>query len=507
MSWKKGVLSYLTWFIYTIAAGGAAAGIAGAFCGRAGIAAYWGALFAAILFLAVGNLVFWIHRHARSLAAFVERNRGLLKALEVFAAAVLLGAGIMLRAQGIMDAAGQTSDYFEAAKVAEGQRIPQMVHGAVYYYVQMLHALFLLVGNHFQAALWLQVALQLLASLILFSVVRRLAGSAAALAVLGFCACSPYMVRNALNLSPVNLLFCILAAAAWLAAAWSGRRLKPPLFFLAGIPVAFCCYIDISGIMLLFFVLASAFRTRSEPASRARRAAAAFLCLAGTFAVFFLMICVDALASGKELGGVLQAWWLLYRPEAFRIPFSADISGPELENLLLAALMAFGVFSFWCSGREESMSGWTLGAIGTAAAECWGIFTEEAPGSFFLFLLVVVLAAAGFGQSFGIAHEKCGAGDGNGLPETKAGQEKAASGAEGLIGAERSAIGGSNPMEKQNAQPQEPAEEERRQVRYIENPLPLPKKHEKRVLDYPSCPAAEEDDFDYPVSDEDDFDI
>ena len=54
---------------------------------------------------------------------------------------------------------------------------------------------------------------------------------------------------------------------------------------------------------------------------------------------------------------------------------------------------------------------------------------------------------------------------------------------------------------------EEPMAQGEKQIQYIENPLPLPKKHVKRVLDYPCRPAAEEDDFDYPVSEEDDFDI
>ncbi|MCI9144172.1 MAG: hypothetical protein HFH87_16395, partial [Lachnospiraceae bacterium] len=43
-------------------------------------------------------------------------------------------------------------------------------------------------------------------------------------------------------------------------------------------------------------------------------------------------------------------------------------------------------------------------------------------------------------------------------------------------------------------------------VRFLENPLPVPRKHVKRVMDYP-LRSEPEDDFDYPVSDDDDFDI
>nr|WP_305142054.1 hypothetical protein [uncultured Acetatifactor sp.] len=43
-------------------------------------------------------------------------------------------------------------------------------------------------------------------------------------------------------------------------------------------------------------------------------------------------------------------------------------------------------------------------------------------------------------------------------------------------------------------------------VHFLENPLPVPKKHVKRVMDYP-LRSALEDDFDFTVAEEDDFDI
>ena len=43
-----------------------------------------------------------------------------------------------------------------------------------------------------------------------------------------------------------------------------------------------------------------------------------------------------------------------------------------------------------------------------------------------------------------------------------------------------------------------------KEIQYIENPLPIPKKHVPKVLDYRL--NSEEGDLDYPVSDDDDFD-
>ena len=48
---------------------------------------------------------------------------------------------------------------------------------------------------------------------------------------------------------------------------------------------------------------------------------------------------------------------------------------------------------------------------------------------------------------------------------------------------------------------------EKNKVQYIDNPLPLPKKHRKRVLDYHLEDTGDGEEFDYFVDENDDFDI
>ena len=66
-----------------------------------------------------------------------------------------------------------------------------------------------------------------------------------------------------------------------------------------------------------------------------------------------------------------------------------------------------------------------------------------------------------------------------------------------------------------SALPQEPAEDHAPDVveempekpRFLENPLPLPKKHEKRTMDYQHEVAEDRMEFDYEIDEDDDFDI
>ena len=66
--------------------------------------------------------------------------------------------------------------------------------------------------------------------------------------------------------------------------------------------------------------------------------------------------------------------------------------------------------------------------------------------------------------------------------------------------------------EAEMKQPQKgiPNGQERKQEdssRYIENPLPLPKRHERRTLSYGYEPGEDEMYYDLEVPDEDDFDL
>ena len=48
---------------------------------------------------------------------------------------------------------------------------------------------------------------------------------------------------------------------------------------------------------------------------------------------------------------------------------------------------------------------------------------------------------------------------------------------------------------------------EEKKIEYIENPLPLPKKHVRKTMDYAFVPEADQMKYDIAVSDSDDYDL
>ena len=98
------------------------------------------------------------------------RNRLIIESV---IAVCFLAAGIGLRIY-LLPTAGETAAYFDVAKISQdSSALLVPVQNSVYYYLCLLHGMFLLFGNHWIAGIWLQIGLQMLASIVLYFVVRH----------------------------------------------------------------------------------------------------------------------------------------------------------------------------------------------------------------------------------------------------------------------------------------------------------------------------------------------
>ncbi len=520
MSWKKNAFSHLLWLVYTVLTGFAMVGVGSAFCADHNYPSYFGAAFAVILAAFLGGAAFLLRFLAGRLRAFFEPRKGVGMAAETTLAVVLLVAGLILRIAGLQDAE-ENSVYYDLAEVRLGQNLPPMPHVAAYVYVQLLHVFFVLMGNRFILGILFQFVLQCAAALLLFFRVRKSVGPIAALVVLGFFACAPFMVQAGLVLSPEMMYLCLFAAAMSAAAAGQGERLALAPFIFAGAVSAMMSYIDVAGALLFLFSLSLVFCVRREQSGPGRKAAAALCCVLGFFVCFAGFILMDAQVSGNPAVIVLRAWTLLYQPEPFSLSAVSGILNLRGELPALLALMTLGVFSYWFDRRRERLSVCMLSAGAVFLAMAFGIFTAEMPGVVYLYLLLALMAGVGLEQCLtagarveaGAPQKRACAGLGEIAAEEKK-TEKNAAEEDGMEEdktaknrTEENVKEGEAVDEKKNTEtssqpaasgalPGQPDEAPHKEIQYLENPLPLPKKHEKKVLDY-----------DYPVADDDDFDI
>lgn len=398
MSWKRNGFSYVTWFLYLLVAG------TGLFCliSAAGSAAglpFWAetGIFGAC-FPVAGLLVFLIHRFAPKYQITQRRMRH--TAAESLIVVLLVAAGLFLR---ILEIGGiaENSLYFDLASLDSAKQIPQFAHGAVYFYLRLLHTVFFFFGNELLAAAWFQILVQTVAFLLLYLAGRYMAGSIAALIMLGFCELSSYMINSALTLSPDCLYLLFWAASLIWIVSIRGEKLDPVEFVPVGIFAGLMGYVDVMGFLLLFLAFGVIFSVRGEEEETEERKASFLVCLIGTILFFFVFLFVDSLLSRKSFVSVLVAWFRIYCPGSFRMPVAAGGSVLSyVELFVLFAFLLIGVFSFWRNGKKDSLKGWMIGVCIVIIGECFGIFTAEVPAATYLYILLALLAGIGVNECF-----------------------------------------------------------------------------------------------------------
>ena len=400
MSWEKSRFSNVMWFLYVLTTGWALLRMARMIASSIPEeSSYGGALLALEIALVTGSVVFLIYRfRSRHLEAGRDDLSFSLIGQSIVAA-LILGAGLVFRITR-MSEAGELASYFEMAKVAEGQHVPQLAHGASHIYVQLLHAVLLFIGNKFVAGVWLQIILQCGAVLLLYFAVRKLVGALAATISLAYLMFSGYMIQEALNLSPRMLYLLLFALGLFVISLGSREELKPLWFLGKGILIGILGFLDAGGFLLLFFMGASIRADWKEEPDVKQKFAALGIGLAGTAAGFAVMILADALLSGVPASELFDVWKTVYYSERFQVPVHQGWDGFGLVSILLLVTLAIGVFSYWCDKDSERLSVWVLTFCGALIAGVFGVFTDAIPGDIYLYLITVALAGLGVDECF-----------------------------------------------------------------------------------------------------------
>lgn len=413
---------------------------------------------------------------------------------------LLLAAGVLLRRNMLLRtlftyAGPWDGTYFELAKV-DGEGIPVLSYGAQYVYVAMLRALFLVVGNHAFAGFALQLVLQTVAALIWYLAVRRLSGRMTGIVVLATLMLMPSSVKEVLLYSPRMLYFLLLGVGLLLA----GRLLKQQkgtregwcfwLFVVAfGACAALLTYLDPVGLLLLIPVC---FLAVTEGHHKLLRQ---WLVLLGVF-LLTLAGCflLDALLSGAEPLRVAGTWLHACEPKApvwAELVFLRDNTGMELfMQAGLAFLILLGLPAFFCRRRKEGQTLWILLAMGLSAVCLLRTDYVKERYAFLLLVLFAVLAGSALEALFAVEAEA----------ETAKTAETEADVKEETVQPEAVAAMGTAREKTETGQ-------DDKQIRFIENPLPLPKKHVKKTMGYQREVPPEEMHYDIAVPDTDDFDL
>jgi hypothetical protein len=478
---KNSISGILVWALYTLVASACLFLISistGALLGLELIPSV--ACGAAVMALS-GLVVYGLHKLLKKqLSRLSQRQNNRSRLVWIIVETLLLLCGlagmVALRLLTPWDVTG--NPVFEAAQVTAEPFAPSMAHGGFGLYLWLLHIVLLLLGNKAVGAVILQMFLFVCAAFCLYFAVRRLSGPIAALIAVAFFGFSPYMVSESKSLSIFMLFvffYCLALRAIGAVPDKSGesggkrRWLALILRYLtAGLLIGFCCYLDMTGITLLFFLTGVVCFEDQNPV-------VSFLSCVLTAALGYVGAhAVQSLVNGGTVLDSICGQAELYLPGSFRIPILVENAGSSWEIIVLAVLFAVGIFSFWCDRRIRDRGMWLSAALLLMGMQCFGMTASEYfDGYPLLFLFLAVLAACGAAALFTI-------------PESgETAPEPVLFGMQGDLNAPTDGSSGA-------ADTQEDALE----IHYIENPLPLPKKRERKVMDY-----------DYEVAEDDDFDI
>lgn len=445
MSWKKNAFSYVCWFLYAVLTGTALLCITGYASEALGLSVYWGILFAVLYALCAAVLVILLHRASVEAAAFFAGKRVLEGLIKAILLAILSTVGLYLRMR-VINGLGTISDSLATTMMVE-------------------------------------LILQIAVAFLLFFVLKRLSGYFSGLIPFGFVMCAPFVVKQ-LTLSSPEMFYVLISLAVFaLIAIGYKKKLYPALFFLFGALSAFVTYMDLTGAVLFVVTVALIFVSREYGAVAGRKIAALICCVIGFGAGFCGCAFTQGLLSKVSFVAMLEKWFSRYMPDAFSVPVVAEGGNLYGEAFVLIGLMVFGIFSFWYDRNEERLSLGVILLCGLIALCCFGMVSEMHPGTLGIYLLMATLAGVGVQQCM------CGVCVPVAMlePEMPQMQEEAF---EEIPQEVPKAV----QVERQD-EVSETVQVEKPHIQFIENPLPLPKKHEKKVMDY-DLDVADDDDFD-----------
>lgn len=461
----------------------------------------------------------------------------------------LLALGLFVRVEragtytGLQEAAESSMqnflsgmEYFDMAVVTADGFAAQTAYGSAWLYVACLSVVLSFLGNKAASAIVFQVFLQMTGLGLGYAVTRRSAGRLPACVVLLYLACSPGYLEMLKNLGPECLFFdlyliVMLVVVGFLKAYCKnrcGRGAALAGAVGAGALIGVLGYLDLTAFTILALgaavVTGKKSRTEEEPVRNGGgiSAAVAALILIGCGAGFLGTAAAVSASSGTGLIAYLTQWAAVHvwntRTFGFQplYPYSLDM----LLFGVLAVMASFLVFEFFRSGREQNYMLWILLCI-VAAPTPLAVFGVQPFGLLSMYLWGVL---AGLGLQnciFGgqarlmqtmIEEINQAAGEIEAVEESGQMQEDREKNKVELI----QAGGNKDKVEEievldltkeETPEEQQQAEEPVRKPRYIKNPLPLPKKHVRRQMDYQYTVDDKDMNYDVEVGDDDDFDV
>lgn len=378
----------------------------------------------------------------------------------------------------------QGAGFYELCRIQIGTQMPQLEYGVGDLYAKLLYLLFWLFGNHMLYAAYLQMALQMAALVFFYFALRSLWGFIPALAAEAALLVFPEFLKSLTILNQENLLLFLLCVNLCLAAAVLSRTLRKQstagryalVILVSGICAGLSAYLEklylaVPAALLLALLL---MKRPKEAQGMQKRRLQLPVYLIGMGIGFGVCLLVKRRITGQQYAAV----WAEYD----RVQLSGEVflSGSVMNYA--SALLLFFVF------------------VAAAAAIVIYSYCEKAQILPEIKEEIQIQDIESFEKSETEEEIKKAEIKKSEIKKSEIEKmEKKESEIKAVTGQE-------NSRNVQEQSPQETAEE-KKTVKYIENPLPLPKRHVKKEMDYGFEPDCDLMKYDVMVEENDDFDL
>lgn len=514
MQMKKTWFSYFLWFLYT-----AVTGVLLALCMAAVSSNLWGlnqyiAISAVcILFALIVGFWFAGRKGVTYISEKISLDEHFYNMWECFFVMIFVSAAILYRFYQMWNGLGEAAlktPFYEMAMITDSGEIPNIVHGASYIYTIVLSTVFSFIGNKVIAGVWLQCTIHIFSVLVLYFAVKNIAGRLPGIAGAAVIAFSPVFMKNVYSLTPEALYFFLyILGLLFVSLYMKGveekgyhSKLAFLAFFLVGGSIGMLTYLDIAGITLLFFIIFAMWILKKEEQKETeimyiKTEVSVLGILVGSLVTFAAALFVDAIYSGQSFANIVLGWCYQYGDSiAFKYMTENIMAYPALL-LIIFFLAALSIIGFW-KNKTQKADIWILVLISLSALKAFGI--EQMNYDIFIAVLWGILAGIGLDsmKNQEISKESCEVMEPVTLPVMEIVMKPAIA----LM---------PEPVAKIITEPAltvpSPEQKETKTVTFIENPLPLPKKHMKKELTYQYEVEQEKMDFDINIKETDDFDL
>lgn len=410
-------------------------------------------------------------------------------------AGLLFAAMTVMRLLYINSHEIQGAGFYELCRIQAGTQMPQLEYGVGDLYAKLLYFLFWLFGNHMLYAAYLQLALQMAALVFFYFALRSLWGFIPAIAAEAALLVFPEFLESLVILNQENLLLFLLCGNLALAAAVLGRTVRKQnaaggyalMILVSGIGAGLCAYLEklylaVPAALLLALLL---IKRPEETQGIQRRRLQVPVYLIGLGLGFGACLLVKRQMTGQQYAAV----WAEY--DRVQLSGGVFLSGSVMNYasalllffVFVAAVAAMVVYSY-CE-REQIL---------TESKEEFQIQGIESP-------------AQSETEKIKVKKSKIEKSEETIVETGNKAESPAADVWDKESAAETEEITVQESFRSTQEQLPQEMTEEKKTVKYIENPLPVPKRHVKKEMDYGFEPDSDLMKYDVMVEESDDFDL